>query len=194
MEGWGCCVGAENVLPGAEVKVEGVDVWVGLLGAGEMEEKPTRPLRLAPWAADIGLGAANCVLDVMDEVEVGSGRLASEEVMEGWVVEGAEMKSSKSSSSAAARPLLAVECAAGCLPFEVVGFGGVMGGTSSSPNSKRSTSGSFFFVSSVFRLVGVLDETFCFRRAAGETTAPSSSSSYSSKRSLLPPLPVVPES
>ena len=47
----------------------GVEVMVRLLGAGEMEEKPTRSLRLAPWVAETGLGAANWVPNVMDGVD-----------------------------------------------------------------------------------------------------------------------------
>ena len=45
------CGGEEKVLPGVEVRV-------GLLGAEEMEEKPTRSLSVAPWLAETGLGAA----------------------------------------------------------------------------------------------------------------------------------------
>ena len=49
----------------------GVEVSAGLLGAGEMEEKPTRSLRVAPWVAETGMGAAYCVLEVRDDVDGG---------------------------------------------------------------------------------------------------------------------------
>ena len=37
----------------------GADFVLLMLGVGEMELKPTRSLRLAPWEAETGLGAAS---------------------------------------------------------------------------------------------------------------------------------------
>ena len=104
------------------------------------------------------------------------------------------MKSSKSSSSPVPLPFRVGDVRA-CLPFDGAGLGGVIGGISSSPKENRSTSGAFF--TSGFRFAELDCEGSAFRRA-GVLAAPSSSSSYSSNRSLLPVLPVaaaeVPES
>lgn len=43
-------------------------------GAGVMDEKPTRSLRLAPWTPATALGAVSWVVVVMFEVAVGGGR------------------------------------------------------------------------------------------------------------------------
>ena len=51
-------------------------------GVGETELKLTRSLRLAPWKADIGLGAANCVADDVDVVDSGGGRACIDGVLE----------------------------------------------------------------------------------------------------------------
>ncbi len=50
------------------------ELMVLVLGAGEMEEKPTRSFRLAPWMPDTGLGAAYWVVELVVEVAVGGGR------------------------------------------------------------------------------------------------------------------------
>lgn len=165
---------------------------VGLLGAGEMEEKPTKSFMFMPWAAETGFGAANCVPDTTEDVVRGKGRLGivGRDVLGTCVLAGAEMKSSNSSSSAAVVPPFVVD-ASDCIPLDAAGFGGVIGGTSSSPNSKRSTSGAFFV--STFFFAELLGVGSAFRRA-GVLAAPSSSSSYSSKRSLRVLLPDVPES
>lgn len=59
---------------------------VGLLGAGEMDEKPTRSLRLAPWRPETGFGAANWVVVVVVKVPVGGGRPWTEGLEEVCVV------------------------------------------------------------------------------------------------------------
>ena len=49
---------------GDENALLGVDI-TGWVGAGEIEENPTRSLILLPCEAETGFGAANCVLEVM---------------------------------------------------------------------------------------------------------------------------------
>ena len=49
-------------MEGDVIVLEDGEVVLGKLGAGEMELKPTKSFRLAPWEADTGLGAAICVL------------------------------------------------------------------------------------------------------------------------------------
>ena len=114
------------------------------------------------------------------------GRLDSN-VLDGWAAGAAEMKSSKSSSSLGALPFLVGDVMV-CLPLDGAAFGGVIGGSSSSPKENRSISGAFF--TSGFRLAELVVEVSAFRRAR-VLTAPSSPSSYSSNRSLLPELPVA---
>lgn len=53
-----------NVLAGGEVMPV-------VLGVGEMELKPTRSLRLAPWEPETGLGAASGVGEAIELVEFG---------------------------------------------------------------------------------------------------------------------------
>lgn len=53
-----------------------------VLGVGEMELKLTRSLRLAPWKADTGLGAANCVADDVDVVDSGGCKACTDGFME----------------------------------------------------------------------------------------------------------------
>lgn len=167
---------------------------VFVVGAGDIEGKllPTRWFMLVLWEAETGLGAANWVLGM----EGAGGSIPRSEVFEGAWVEGvAEIKSSNSSSSA---PFggNSIALVATFLPFVTDGFGGVLGGKSSSPNaSKRSTSGSFFFGGSGFlasRLalggVDVIDEGSAFLRV-GAAAPPSSYSSYSSNRSFRPLAP-----
>ena len=170
----------------------GADLVLLILGAGEMELKPTRSLRLALWDAEVGFGAAYWVLDANGVAEIGVGRpgIVVFEGAEVCVLGVADWKSSKSSSSAAPDEVLPSMSSIGFetvfLPFEVNGLGGVSGGMSSSSKARISISGSFFFGGSAFlgsRLT-VVDEESVFRRA-GEATAPSSYSSYSSNRSLL---------
>lgn len=186
MKGLDCCC-----CRGGDAKAledTGVEMPVPVLGAGDMEEKPTRSFRFGAWDPETGLGAANWVLDVVVAVEVGGWMLERGFGLGAAVVDGvADWKSSKSSSSAAAgdwklisRPLLA-----GFLPFDVE-----VGAGSSSPIENRSGSGSFFFAGSAFlfsRLtleeVGLETES-AFRRP-GAATAPSSYSSYSSNLSPL---------
>ncbi len=143
------------------------------------------------------MGAANWVDDCGAIVFV-KGAIPGIEGLEKVCVVGvADWKSSKSSSSAPPGP-----SSSGLetffLPFGTNSFGGVSGGISSSKPS-MSISGSFFLGGSGFlgsRLAA--DEVSAFRRP-GVATAPSSYSSYSSKRSrrleeswnpeVLPPNP-----
>ena len=163
-----------------------------MLGAGEMELKPTRSFRLAPWEAEIGLGVAYWVLGARGVEDIGVGRPGIEDLeeAEGWVVGVADWKSSKSSSSAAldgAPPSMSsIGFETAFLPLEAKGLGGVSGGMSLSSNARISISGSFFLDGSALlgsRLIAVEDGSAFLR--PGEATAPSSYSSYSSKRSLL---------
>lgn len=119
-------------------------------GAGEMDEKPTRSLRLAPWRPETGLGAAKWVALVVVEavVELGGCRPWREGLEEGCVVGVADWKSSKSSSSAP--PVFSVLKPLSIpLPLVLLPFVGATNvgplAMSSSPNEKRSTSGSFAF-------------------------------------------------
>jgi len=170
----------------------GADFVLLMLGAGEMELKPTRSLKLAPWDAGTGLGAAYWVLCARDVADSGGGRFEIEgfEGAEDCVVGVADWKSSKSSSSAppdeAPPSISSIGFETAFLPLVVKGFGGVSGGISSSSNPRMSISGSFFLGGSAFfgsRLTAV-EEVSAFRRPE-EATAPSSNSSYSSNRSLL---------
>ena len=120
------------------------------LGAGEIELKPTRSLRFAPWEADTGLGAASCVADA-DEVAGKVGRfrpiVGVLELL--WVFGVADWKSSNSSSSAPPadsdpKPS-SMGFADALFPFEAKSFGGVFGGKSSASKLRISISGSFFF-------------------------------------------------
>ena len=75
------------------------DAIVLEVGVGVIEVKPTMPFRFEPCVAETGLGAANCVLEVVLTVEAGGG-------MANWADDAgagagvADWKSSKSSSSA----------------------------------------------------------------------------------------------
>ena len=123
--------------------------------------------------------------------ESGGGRVGIEGFEDVCVLGVADWKSSKSSSSAVwSVPKLSTGLKMAFLPFEANSLGGVSGGISSSPNANKSTSGSLFLGGSAFfasRFAGVGKEDSAFRRT-GDATAPSSYSSYSSKRSLLPPV------
>ena len=158
------------------------------LGVGETELKLTRSLRLAPWKAETGLGAANCVADVVDVVASGGGKACIDGFMEDCGAGVADWNSSKSSSPALLDCIAlksSIAFGTDFFPFEKSSFGGVSGGTSSSSNPRISISGSFFFgISSCFvsRFTGD-DETSVLRRV-GDFVAPSSNSSYSSNRSL----------
>ena len=160
------------------------------LGAGEMELKPTRSLRLFPCEGATGLGAANRVLDVVLLLDMGSGKPGIEGFAGAVVVGVADWKSSKSSSSAPP------DCndpgpspstfEAALFPLGANSFGGVSGGMSSS-KPKISISGSFGLGGSAFfgsRFAAAVEVVSGFRRA-GEAVTPSSYSSYSSNRSLL---------
>lgn len=70
-----------------------MDAVVELVGVGEREESAARPVRLAPCEPETGCGAANWVVDVVDDV-VGGG-IVEDEVGAG----AADWKSSNSSSS-----------------------------------------------------------------------------------------------
>ena len=146
------------------------------LGAGEMELKPTRSLRLLPCEGGTGLGAANWVFDAV--VLADSGRAGIDGLEEAVVVGVADWKSSKSSSSTA---LVSSGLAAGFLILEENSLGGVSGGMSLS-KAKKSISGSFGFRGSAFFCSRL--GTSGFRREVGDAS-PSSPSSYSSNRSLL---------
>lgn len=187
--------GEETVLGGGAAKPLG---WgEAMLGVGEREEKPTREVRLGPWEAETGLGAANWGVDRGVTVFVRGASPGIEGLEKVFLVGVADWKSSKSSSSTPPRPeSRGFETV--FLPLETNSFGGVSGGMSSSKPS-ISISGSFFFGGSGFlgsRLAVV--EASAFRRPEA-ATAPSSYSSYSSKRSrrveeswnseVLPPKP-----
>ncbi len=133
------------------------------------------------------------MLGARDVADNGSGRFGIEgfEGAVDCVVGVADWKSSNSSSSAVpggAPPIMpSIGFDVAFLPLEAKGFGGVSGGMSSSSNPSMSISGSFFFGGSAFfvsRLAAV-EEVSAFRRPV-EDAAPSSYSSYSSNRSLLP--------
>lgn len=158
-----------------------------------MDEKPTRSLRLAPRTPETGLGAASWVVVVVFEVAVGGGGPRIEDLAEVCVVGVADWKSSKSSSSAPpvccvpkplSRPLPLV-----FLPFVGDASAGPPLAMSSSPNEKRSISGSFALgldfgvFSASLREVDAAGGCSAFRRGE-DVAAPSSYSSYSSNRSL----------
>lgn len=150
-----------------------------VLVAGEMDENPTRSVRLAALGADTGWGAAYCVVEVVVAVGAAIGKDGAEFCTDGV----ADWKSSKSSSSTAV-----FEAAGAAIGADVVGIG--------SSNENRSTSGSFFFGGSGFfaavlsvvfrRLEEEEEEVFSACRLDGAATAPSSYSSYSSNLSLRP--------
>lgn len=169
-----CCVSGGGEVNAFGFTLAGVEVIVGSDGAGDMDEMLARPEMLEPCVALTGFGAANCVAAETLVVVCGGGRIPETEVA-AVVVDGsgvAEMKSSKSSSS------LRIDR----IPAE--------GGTlmdSSSPNSKRSTSGSFFFGSSTFRRAdeAVAVVALCLEDAGGlDGSSPSSYSSNLSRRPL----------
>ena len=141
------------------------------LGAGEMELKPTRSLRLLPCGGATGLGAASWMLDAVFLAD--SGRPGIDGLEGAAVVGVADWKSSKSSSSAVS---VSSGFMAGLLIVEANSFGGVSGGMSSS-KARISISGSLGLGGSAFfcSLFG----TSAFRREVDETS-PSSPSSYSS--------------
>lgn len=57
----------------------GEDKVPAMLGVGEIELKPTNSLRLVPWNADPGLGAANLAVDDAEMVDSGGGGKAATE-------------------------------------------------------------------------------------------------------------------
>ncbi len=119
-------------------------------------------------------------------VVIGAGRFGKEG-LEAVVAEVADWKSSKSSSTAVVdwRELTPLSRAVFLL-FDKNSFGGVSGGTSSS-KPRMSISGSFGLGGSAFlasRRAEFVENVSDFRRA-GVDAAPSSASSYSSKRSRL---------
>lgn len=167
-------------------KVDVVDGVAVLLVAGETEEK--RSPKLALCTPERACGAANCVEEVVVEVERGGTVPPDAAGCDGAAGAGvADWKSSNSSSS----PVLdwrtpkpsPVEAIAGALPFVELVVG-------ASSNEKRSTSGSFGFGGSAF-FVSLLalarggDIVSAFL-LPGVVAAASSYSSYSSKRSLRP--------
>ena len=158
------------------------------LGVGDIKLKPTKSLRLVPCNDDTALGAANCVVDDVENVDTGSGKADTEALLYGCGAGAADWKSSKSSSAemldwSVFRSFSAFGTAV--FPFEEFSFGGVSGGASSS-NPRMSISGSFFFGGSTFlssRFVMDDEDISAFLRV-GDVMAPSSNSSYSSNRSL----------
>lgn len=65
-------VNALDVAGGEVVNVlGGGEAMPVVLGAGEMELKPTRSLRLAPWEPETGLGAASGLGEAIEVVELG---------------------------------------------------------------------------------------------------------------------------
>ena len=180
-EGWdwsGGCIGC--AMGGGEVKLlAGVETsefigTAGTAGAGDMDDRLARPGMFGVCEAETGFGAANCVF-AETLVVVAGGDVIPEREVAAVVVDCAgvaEMKSSKSSSSPATED-------------RVADGGATMGAGSSSPNSNRSTSGSFFLGSSAFRLTEELAAAVVRLGLLG-VSAISSPSSYSSNLSRRP--------
>lgn len=129
---------------------------------------------------DIGCGDANCVADVVVEVEAGGARAKALIGFAGAGTGVADWKSSNSSSSAVLdwRTLKSANAPedAGAFPLLEDAT------TGSSPKSKRSSSGSWGFAGAFLasRLAAAGDETEPAFRLPGAATTPSSYSSYSS--------------
>ena len=92
-----CCRGCIAAPPAGDVGDAMLEAGVGVI-----DVNPTMPFRFTPWDPDTGLGAANCVFDVVLTVDDGGG-------MPNWFDDVdaagagagvADWKSSKSSSSA----------------------------------------------------------------------------------------------
>lgn len=179
------------MLDGGDVKADVVTVD----GAGEIVLNPTRSVKLFPCDAETGFGAAICVLGTAN-VDGGCSILGMEGFAAADVVGSgvADWKSSKSSSSfvvgagaeAPSIPRSSIGFVMGFLPLYANSLGGVIGGRSPSSKLNMSFSGSFLGGSSFFRFrFAAVDDDGAEVRTAGEATAPSSYSSYSSNRSLL---------
>lgn len=157
--------------------------------AGGGETVANRSFRLLFCAADCGWGAANCVDELIVEVEAGGAmNWAAAGLDAGAAAGAADWKSSKSSSSPKS---LAADVATGCFPAALE-----TGAGSSSHASKSATgSGALGFGGSFFtsRLAWLEDAAGGgFRRGGGD--ASSSPSSYSSNLSRRACVSVKPDS